>query len=146
MGKHSRRERCQYRSTSAAEPRLLQYAPRLPPTERLNYILSMNPHHHACDPVCPLDLRPSSGHHEGMANYQPKGAEYMRELARLGGKNSGETRRKNRLERIVTGCKPPKTKDERHLALVHWFMEIMGGRLTFPLRERWVASCSQVLF
>jgi len=48
-------------------------------------------------------MRPFGGHDEGMANYQSKGLERMRELGRRGGENSGKTRQEKRAVKILVG-------------------------------------------
>jgi hypothetical protein len=72
-----------------------------------------------------------------MPNYRPKGTETMRKLGRSGGLKSGETRRGQRLERIIGeyarekyGIKASATAPDRHSALVQYAWEATGGRFT----------------
>src|SRR5450631_1128214 len=80
-----------------------------------------------------------------MANYQPKGRERMRVLARRGGLASGETRRLKRVGRITAewahrkwGISIPVTPNDGYPAVVHELWRMNGGSLT-------LAECEEIL-
>lgn len=72
-----------------------------------------------------------------MPNFQPKGAEMMRKLGRSGGLKSGETRRRNRAERILEeyasgkrGIETPETAKAGYPSVASCVSGVTGEGLT----------------